>query len=69
MAMKEEPRIVFAGQRVRVLADSDGAAGGSGVIRVVYPSGRCLVDLDCGGFRNLSAEVLTSEVSDRQVAE
>jgi hypothetical protein len=67
MAMKEEPCSVFVGQRV--LADSDGAAGGSGVIRVVYPSGRCLVDLDCGGFRNLSAEVLTNEVSDRQVAE
>lgn len=42
-----------AGQRVQIQFDSDGAAGSGGTIRTVFPSGRCLVDLDCGGFRNL----------------
>ena len=42
-----------AGQRVQIQFDSDGAAGSGGAIRTVFPSGRCLVDLDCGGFRNL----------------
>ena len=47
------------GQRVSISADGDGAEGAIGVVGRIYRSGRCRVDLSCGGFRNLPPECLT----------
>ena len=48
------PKCQFSiGDRVRIAGDGDGSSGVIGVIGNVYKSGRCRVDLPCGGFRNL----------------
>lgn len=47
------PGNLSVGQRVLVLNDGDGAHGSQGTIHAVYASGRCRVDLDKGGWRNL----------------
>ena len=50
-------RSVIAGRKVLVTMDGDGAAGKTGVIEEVYPSGRCRVRFDADrSFRSILPE-------------
>lgn len=50
--------LLFPGRRVIVLNDCDGAAGQTGTIDEVYPSGRCAVEMDNGNWRNIPGDCL-----------
>jgi hypothetical protein len=51
----------LANYRVVIVDDSDGAAGTSGTVIREFESGRRLVELDCGGTRNLSSDVIVKQ--------
>ena len=46
------------GDPVVVIADGDGASGSQGVVKYVWPSGRCTVTFSDGSFRSLTSDVL-----------